>query len=721
MSIAQFRPLKQYPHVTIMTLLSLMTLVISLPITTACGRASTVNPPAAGPTSVGTTPQGPPTLTLTATPLTGTTPLTVTFVAKCSTCVAYTWSFGDGGVQSTPGPNQAYTYQSSGTFNAVVAAVDIQGNGAKAQATVTANPALAADPDNTYCSLGNIVLGAATDGPASLPQRCINSSLASTPSPGQVIPLASGGNLQSAYNDLLCGQTLSLAHGATWDGPIQFTPKGCDDQHWITITSDGVLPPAGTRIDASYLPQLASISMKPNASANMVTGDHIRFIGIAWLKQPGKALVDFVEVPGAMKVIFDRNYAHGNPGEEIRRFINLVNGSYIAIVESFVDEMHCIAGAGSCTDSQAISGGGTDSLASGPFKIVNNYLSAAAENIMFGGAKATNTPCDIEIRGNYLHKPISWNPMDPSFAGTKYMVKNLFELKNACRVLLEGNVLANIWGGFSQNGSAILIGPKNQNGATDVNLCPLCFISDVVVRYNYITTAAATFEIFNAQNGYPGGWAAGGHNYSIHDLIFDNQQYPTCYQCAFGLGQISSGYLTTDAPPVGEVMHDVLINHLTIVTVPTWPLAGSKHETAMINMDGPPAGNSTSTPQMLNIVYENSLFGGGGNGLYPTGGDQSDNCSVGQATLANMITACWTGLSSFSGNLVVNYTGTSTWPDGNLFSPSWSDVDFINYNNGDGGDYHLAASSPFRGRALDGADPGANVDLVVQYTASSMQ
>jgi hypothetical protein len=605
------------------------------------------------------------------------------------------------------------------TYSVSLSVTDDAGTTASALVTITASAAVAADPDDIYCGAGDVPLGAAMDGPADLPLKCVNSSLPNTPSPGSIVTLAAGGDLQTAYNALLCGQTLSLAHGATWDGPIQFTPKGCDDQHWITITSDGVLPPAGTRVDPTYLAQLATISMKPRASANKVTGDHLRLIGIAWLKKPGKALVNFVEVPGASNIIFDRNYAHGNPGEETRRFITLNNGSYIAVVESFVDEMHCIAQTGTCVDSQAISGGGADTTQAGPFKIVNNSLSAAAETILFGGGPATATPCDIEIRGNYMYKPLSWNPSDPTYAGVAYVVKNLFELKNACRVLFEGNVLTNNWGGYTQRGTAILIGPKNQFGGTDINLCPLCFISDVTVRYNYVSTAGSGIEIANGNNSNPvGGWANGGYNYSIHDVVFDNLQYATCYGCGTDLGGISSGYSSTNPPSATDVMHDVLINHITLVTVPTWPLAGTKIPAGLLHMDGPPATNTTDTPQMSNITYENSLFGGGNSGFYPTGGG-SNNCSVEEKTLADMITACWTGNSLFSGNLVVAYTGTKTWPAGNLFSTSWSNVDFVNYNDGTGGDYHLAAGSPFKGRALDGTDPGADIDLVLQYTAAS--
>ena len=36
----------------------------------------------------------------------------------------------------------------------------------------------------------------------------------------------------------------------------------------------------------------------------------------------------------------------------------------------------------------------------------------------------------------------------------------------------------------------------------------------------------------------------------------------------------------------------------------------------------------------------------------------------------------------------------------------------MNYNNGSGGDYRLAVSSPYKSAALDGTDPGADIDLV---------
>jgi len=59
------------------------------------------------------------------------------------------------------------------------------------------------------------------------------------------------------------------------------------------------------------------------------------------------------------------------------------------------------------------------------------------------------------------------------------VVKNGFEIKNAVRVLLEGNIVENAWGGFSQVGYGFLFTPKSQSG-----LCPGCILTDVTARYN---------------------------------------------------------------------------------------------------------------------------------------------------------------------------------------------------------------------------------------------
>lgn len=668
-------------------------------------------------------------LTLSTNPVSGAPPLTVVFKATCAACTVYTWDFGDkSGPAIPPGPNQTHVYKAAGVYFAIVAATDSKGAAYNGQATIKV--AVPVDAENRYCGIGNVVLGPASDGPAKLPEKCLNTSLANTPSPGSVVAVPAGGNLQAVYNALVCGQTLSLAHGATWTGPFKFTPKNCPNTQWITITSDGTLPKAETRISPAALPQMATISMKPNAQANDVSGDHIRFIGIAWMKQPGGPLVDLVTMVGANNIIFDRNYAHGNPGEEVRRFVTLSDSTYAAVVDSWIDEMHCIAVTGTCVDAQAVAAGAS-STADGVWKIVNNTLSASAETIIFGGATATTTPCDIEIRNNYMFKPLSWNPSDPSFVPPKYIVKNLFELKNVCRLLLEGNVLKNTWGGFSQNGSAILITPKNQETPKplpgDEGQCPLCFVSDITMRYNYISTTGVALQVADGPNGH-GQYSAGGHNYSIHDMVFDNLQYATCYACGFNLNEVGSGYLTANPPPPAEVLYSVTFNHLTFITASDWPgrSGGSNfQEYGALTLNGPPTANTTNTPQIKDVVFENSLFHGGTVGMYPSsGGGITEDCAVPgpspRKNLAQMVEACWIGESLFSGNAVIGYTGALPWPAGNMFTASWATAGLVNYNNGNGGNYALKLTSPFKNKALDKKDPGANIALVNQYTKTAV-
>ena len=68
----------------------------------------------------------------------------------------------------------------------------------------------------------------------------------------------------------------------------------------------------------------------------------------------------------------------------------------------------------------------------------------------------------------------------PTGAGTTWMVKNLFELKNASQVLIEDNIFENHWKD-EQPGWAIVLTPRNSNGA-----CSWCVVEHVQFRYNLV-------------------------------------------------------------------------------------------------------------------------------------------------------------------------------------------------------------------------------------------
>src|SRR5205823_4255769 len=133
------------------------------------------------------------------------------------------------------------------------------------------------------------------------------------------------------------------------------------------------------------------------------------------------------------------------------------NGKSLAVIDSYLADFKEVG-----ADSQAVLGVNGP----GPFKIVNNHLESAGENVMFGGGDPAIhdlVPSDIEIRHNYFFKPLSWRKGDPSYAGTQWSIKNLFELKNARRVLVEGNILENIWLA-DQAGFALQLTVRNQYG-----------------------------------------------------------------------------------------------------------------------------------------------------------------------------------------------------------------------------------------------------------------
>ena len=77
----------------------------------------------------------------------------------------------------------------------------------------------------------------------------------------------------------------------------------------------------------------------------------------------------------------------------------------------------------------------------------------------------------------------------PTSIGDRWLVKNLFELKNARDVRVEFNVFENNWA-HGQAGYAILFTPRNQEGT-----CPWCVVSDVRFESNIIRNVAAGFNI----------------------------------------------------------------------------------------------------------------------------------------------------------------------------------------------------------------------------------
>ena len=81
--------------------------------------------------------------------------------------------------------------------------------------------------------------------------------------------------------------------------------------------------------------------------------------------------------------------------------------------------------------------------------------------------------------------------------------------------------------------------------------------------------------------------------------------------------------------------------------------------------------------------------------------------------------ACFIDLT-FAANAIVASPSAyraADWPANNFFPASAAAVRFVNYNNGNGGDYHLQASSPYKGKGTDRNDLGADINAIHAATA----
>ncbi|MBA2736157.1 MAG: hypothetical protein H0U50_05120, partial [Pyrinomonadaceae bacterium] len=121
----------------------------------------------------------------------------------------------------------------------------------------------------------------------------------------------------------------------------------------------------------------------------------------------------------------------------------------------------------------------------GPFRIVNNYIEAAGENVLFGGATANKgmNPADLEFRHNHLAKPLEWRD--------KYKVKNIFELKDMRRARIEENVFENNWAS-GQDGTAILLTPASFESGPDARVEDIVFRSNIVRKTGNAITMTGT-------------------------------------------------------------------------------------------------------------------------------------------------------------------------------------------------------------------------------------
>jgi hypothetical protein len=473
---------------------------------------------------------------------------------------------------------------------------------------------------------------------------------------GRTIAVRANGSLQQAIHDARGGDVITLEPGAVYRGPFRLPRK--DGDGWIVITSRVPPPRLGegqhvTPASPARMPKLVA------ASDSVVIADaaahHYRLVGLEIAPSDGVFLRDLVQLGSTESsandlphdIIIDRCYLHGDRARGTRRGVAL-NARDAAIVHSYLSDFKEVG-----ADSQAIAGWN----GSGPFLIADNYLEGAGENVMFGGADPAIpnlVPADIEVLRNHMAKPLAWRAGDREYGGVAWTVKNLFELKNARRVRVDGNVFEYNWP-QAQNGFAILFTVRNQDGAS-----PWSTVEDVLFQNNLVRHVAAGINVLGTDDIHA---SQPTRRIAIRNNLFVDVG-----------GDWGAGRLFQ----LLDGTSDVSIDHNTALQTDIAVAGGDR------------------TPH-ARFVFENNVLPLNRYGVIGSG------TGPGYQTLDRYFPNAVVRRNVLIGG------SASTYPPDNFFPSSIDRVGFVEQHRGD---YRLAASSAYKHRGTDGRDPGAEIDAV---------
>ncbi|MEP6918718.1 MAG: hypothetical protein ABJC89_23970, partial [Acidobacteriota bacterium] len=307
-------------------------------------------------------------------------------------------------------------------------------------------------------------------------------------------------------------------------------------------------------------------------------------------------------------------------------------------------------------DTQAIGGWNGP----GPYTIENNYLEAAGENFILGGSDPAIHGLvteDVVFRHNHLAKPEAWRTQH-------WQVKNLFELKNARRVLVEGNLMEHAWSD-AQTGYAILLTPRNQEGGA-----PWVTVEDVTIRHNLVRNAGGGMQIIGEDSNFPSGST---RRVKVTDNLF--------YGIDAGVWGGNGGFLLIGAGP-----RDITIEHNTV------------SQTGNIIQA---YGGTKLEPQVVTgMVFRNNLIRHNDYGVI------GSDMGIGSDTIQRYFPD-----GVFESNAIAG-GDAKRYPKGNTFV---ADTDFTPaFVDAAAGDYRLKPGSRFRGAGSDGRDVGADIAAVAQ-------
>jgi hypothetical protein len=476
--------------------------------------------------------------------------------------------------------------------------------------------------------------------------------------------LHQGDNLQATIDSAQPGDTILLDAGATFTGPITLDAKPIPvvNLPLISIATNDFPLGSGARVSPSDAVSMAKI-VSPGADLPALQtqpdASDYDLRGLEIMPVDANAAVDTLVELGdgspnqsavtqqPRNILLDQCFIHGFDGQTLKRGVSLNDtGStgHNGVVNSYLSNFKSTT-----QDTQAIAGwNGT-----GPYLIQNNYLEAAGENIQFGGSYSyiQETPSNVTISDNTFSKPLSWNPYDPSYAGTPWSVKNLLEFKNADTVTVQNNTFQNNWK-QAQAGYSIVITPRaSQSGGTWVT------VSNVTITHNTINHVMSVFDILGSDDTDPSSNQA--TNITISNNLTGNDIGGSDWGgCATGTGRFMLLLAGLNGGTVNlQVLNNTILNAYATLVV---------------------SGTHTQ------FAWQNNIQPQGTFGMVVSGlgeGPRALAAALPQGLISNNVIV---------GARAVLYPASQAG-----FPPSWNNVGFVDYESHDTGTYLLAASSPF--------------------------
>ena len=547
--------------------------------------------------------------------------------------------------------------------------------------------------------------------------------------------VAAGGDLQQALDQAAPGDTIVLEAGAVFTGNYILRKKTGYGLITLISSASGSLPTDNRRVslaDAAYMPKLVT----PSSNSLITTEDgahDYRFVGIEFTVKPGVYVFDLINLGSVTtKAVdqlpynfeFDRVYVHGDPNRGSKRGIAL-NCRAVIVRNSYFTDF-----ASDFQDTQDMGGWNGP----GPFWIENNHLEASGMSVMFGGA-APAIPglvaADIFFYRNYVTRPAQWRG--------KYRIKNLFELKNARNVDIRYNVFENNWFG-GQAGWGILFTVRTCE-AGDYSWA---VVKDINFSHNIVRNSeGGAVNILGHDNVRSGcvtpangevttsGTQVLGNGTAFTSQLRPNQSLMIDKASRTIKEILADNSLLVDSPFPADVTvpahfgyynsvagqaSDILIrNNLFLNIRPTdgterggliQILSGAdritiEHNTGfqgqhILLADGVPS---------TNVIYRDNISPHNRYGIFGSGkgtGMPTINYYLPGAIITNNVMAGGTA---------------RLYPADNFFPPSLDNVRFVDLA---GGNYALAPDSPYKAKASDGGDPGADMTVLNQVNQDVM-